>query len=133
LIRQEAMMVQEFQHQVLTKGEVALMVLGGKFTHAILKKAKKGDFRVQDDFGGTVTLYVPTPQEIRFAEKVVTRCNPQPVYARVDAIWDNQDQLVLSELELIEPELWFRFNPDAARQLAKAIVTHMNNTSNHHY
>ena len=131
LIRQEALMVQEFQHQVLTKGEVALMVLGGQFTHAILKKAKKGDFRVQDDFGGTVTLYKPTPQEIRFAEKVVARCNPQPVYARVDAIWDNQDRLVLSELELIEPELWFRFSPDAAGQMAKAIVNHMKDTSIH--
>jgi glutathione synthase/RimK-type ligase-like ATP-grasp enzyme len=127
LIRQEAMMIQEFQHQVLTRGEVALMVLGGKFTHAILKKAKQGDFRVQDDFGGTVTPYTPTPGEIAFAEKVVGLCNPQPVYARVDAIWDNQNRLAVSELELIEPELWFRFNPEAARRLASAVLQHIAN------
>ena len=27
------------------------------------------------------------------------------------AILDNQNQLTLTELELIEPELWFRFHP----------------------
>ena len=54
LIRQEAMMLQPFQYSVPVKGEVSYMVMNGKFTHAILKKAKPGDFRVQDDFGGTV-------------------------------------------------------------------------------
>jgi len=131
LIRQEAMLIQEFQHQVLTRGEVALMVFGGKFTHAILKKAKEGDFRVQDDFGGTVTLYEPTPGEIQFAEQVVSLCNPVPLYARVDAIWDNQNRLAVSELELIEPELWFRFNPVAAKHLAAAIVNHMKDSTTH--
>ena len=29
-------------------------MINGQFTHAVLKKAKPGDFRVQDDFGGTV-------------------------------------------------------------------------------
>ena len=37
---------------------------------------------------------------------------------RVDIILDNNNQLALSELELIEPEMWFRFNPDAAKKLA---------------
>ena len=39
LIRQEAMMLQPFQHSVPVKGEVSYMVMNGKFTHAILKKA----------------------------------------------------------------------------------------------
>ena len=28
--------------------------MNGIYTHAVLKKAKSGDFRVQDDFGGSV-------------------------------------------------------------------------------
>jgi glutathione synthase/RimK-type ligase-like ATP-grasp enzyme len=125
LIRHEAMMVQEFQHQVLTRGEVAFMLFGGKFTHAILKRAKQGDFRVQDDFGGTVARYEPSGDEIAFAENVVAMCDPMPLYARVDAIWDQNDQLAVSELELIEPELWFRFHPVAAASLADAILNHL--------
>ncbi len=122
LIGEEAMMIQEFQVRVPVKGEVAFMVFDGRFTHAILKKAKEGDFRVQDDFGGSVFPYDPSTQEIRFAEEVVERCGYDPLYARVDAIWDNQGRLSVSELELIEPELWFRFHPPAAGKLADAII-----------
>jgi len=122
LIEKEALMIQEFQEQVPRKGEVALMLFGGKFSHAILKKAKAGDFRVQDDFGGTVHPYQANSREIEFAERVLALCHPRPLYARVDMIWDNQDQLALSELELIEPELWFRFRPQAASLLADCIV-----------
>ena len=121
LIKSEAMMLQPFQKNVVEKGEISLMVMGGKYTHAVLKIAKPGDFRVQDDFGGTVHQYQPTPEEIRFAEKAVAACKPVPCYARVDVIRDNQGQLAVIELELIEPELWFRLQPDAATALATAI------------
>ncbi len=122
LIQDEAMLLQEFQEKILTKGEVALIVLGGQYSHAILKKAKTGDFRVQDDFGGTLHEYAPSPEEIYFAENAVRQVSPLPVYARVDVIWDNEDQLCVSELELIEPELWFRKHPAAAELLADAVV-----------
>jgi hypothetical protein len=44
------------------------------------------------------------------------------VYARVDAIWDNNNNICVSELELIEPELWFRFFPKAAESFAGAFM-----------
>ena len=71
LIAKEDMMLQPFQYNIATKGEVSFMVMGGAFTHAILKKAKSGDFRVQDDFGGTVQNYEASKDEITFAEEVV--------------------------------------------------------------
>ncbi len=123
LIADESMLLQQFQNQIMHKGEVAFMVFGGKYTHAILKKGKKGDFRVQDDFGGTVHPYVPSSREIAFAERVVAACSPQPLYARVDVMWNNQDNPCLSELELIEPELWFREHPPAAHVLADAVIS----------
>ncbi|WP_298420678.1 hypothetical protein [uncultured Kordia sp.] len=121
LISDEAMMLQPFMEQIVTKGEISLIVINGNYTHAILKKAKAGDFRVQDDFGGSVHEYNPSQAEIEFAENAVKACIESPMYARVDIIWDNDDKLAISEIELIEPELWFRFNNDAATQLAKGI------------
>jgi len=121
LLENEAMLLQEFQEQIITKGEVALMVIDGKFTHAILKKAKAGDYRVQDDFGGTVHEYEPSTELIQMAEDIVAVCNPMPLYARVDIMWDNYDQPIIGELEIIEPELWFRDHPPAADLLARAI------------
>lgn len=122
LIQSESMMLQEFQDNVISKGEVAYMIMGNKFTHAILKKAKKGDFRVQDDFGGTVELYDASQKEIDFALNTVANCGKETTYARVDVIYDNNNQLAVTELELIEPELWFRFKNSAADDLAREVI-----------
>lgn len=122
LIQKEDFMLQPFQKRIMTDGEVSHIVLGGKYSHSIIKLAKKGDYRVQDDFGGTTALYAALPDEKAFAENVVSVCNPQPLYARVDVIWDNNGDLALGELELIEPELWFRHNDKAADKLADAIL-----------
>ena len=121
LIFAEDMMLQEFQENIVTKGEMSLMVMGGKYTHAVIKKAKEGDFRVQDDFGGSVEIYNPSQEEIEFAEKVFSVCPEKPIYGRADIFYDNHNKLAIGELELIEPELWFRFNPVAADELADAI------------
>jgi glutathione synthase/RimK-type ligase-like ATP-grasp enzyme len=122
LIMDESLLLQEFQHPVIEKGEVAYMLFNGQYSHAVLKKAKPGDFRVQDDFGGTVHDYSPTREEIAFAEEVIAVCQPRPVYARVDVIWDNTNRLCVSELELIEPELWLRKNHLSAERFAEALV-----------
>lgn len=124
LISDESMMLQPFMHQIETKGEVSHIVFGGKYSHSVLKIAKEGDFRVQDDFGGSVHDYNASTEEINFAEQAVAACVPLPTYARVDVVWDNNDQLAIGELELIEPELWFRKCETAADQFARVIDAH---------
>ena len=74
LVQERNMLVQPYFETIIQLGEASLMVFDGKFTHAILKKAQPGDFRVQDDFGGTVHNYIPTKAEINFAEKVFETC-----------------------------------------------------------
>ena len=122
LIAREDMMLQPFQHRITEEGEISLMAIDGQYSHAVRKVAKAGDFRVQSEFGGSVHLYEPSSEEIAFAERTVAACNPTPTYARVDIIRDNSGQLALMELELIEPEMWFRLFPEAAERLANAIV-----------
>tara|TARA_B110000003_G_C16619276_1_gene522498 strand:+ start:1090 stop:2001 length:912 start_codon:yes stop_codon:yes gene_type:complete len=121
LIESESMLFQEFLNNITKKGEISLILIGGKYTHAVKKIAKKGDFRVQDDHGGWVEKYTPTKEEIVFAENCLTASPYKPMYARVDIVYDNNDKPSLSELELIEPELWFRFFPEAAEKLAEEI------------
>lgn len=125
LIAEESMLLQPFLDNIIPKGEVSYMTFGGKFSHAILKIAKPGDFRVQDDFGGSVHAYAPNAEEIAFAEKCAAQCTPIPVYARVDVVWDNNNELALAEMEMIEPELWFRMDKNSAHLLADVILTHI--------
>ena len=116
------LLVQEFQKNILSRGEFSLMVIGGKYTHAVIKRVKKGDYRVQDDYGGSVERYNAPNEMVGFAESIISKCDPTPFYARVDIIIDNNNELALSELELIEPELWFRFCPESAHLLAKEVT-----------
>jgi len=126
LVQNHDMLVQLFQKNILNFGEISLMMIDGKYSHAVLKKAKIGDFRVQDDFGGTVSQYQPSKKEIQFGENTINKLSFKPIYARVDIIIDNNNNLALSELELIEPEMWFRFFPSSAKKLALKIKNYFN-------
>jgi len=125
LITKEAMLIQPFIDSIMEKGEVSFMVFGGKFSHAVLKKAKAGDFRVQDDHGGTLHPYKASAEEIEFVQNVMAKCKTVPIYGRVDLTWDNDNQLALVELEIIEPELWFRKSNTSSKMLADAVVDYI--------
>ena len=122
LLSTEDMLFQEFLNDIVAFGEISLMFMGGNYTHAVRKIAKPGDFRVQDDHGGQVEIYKASTQEIEFGHSALSACPYKPLYARIDIVRDNSGILSLCELELIEPELWFRNNPSAADELAKACL-----------
>jgi glutathione synthase/RimK-type ligase-like ATP-grasp enzyme len=126
LLDDGALLLQPFQDDIVRTGEDTLMVLGGRYTHAVRKKAKAGDFRVQDDFGGTVHRLEPTLEQKELAERAMAACargaRPAPVYGRVDMVRGNDGRYTVMELELIEPELWLRYHPPAADVLAEAIA-----------
>jgi len=126
LLATESLIFQPFQQDVLKRGEDSLMVFQGRFSHAVRKVPKAGDFRVQDDHGGTAHPYVPTAEQIELAERAIAACFPAPAYGRVDLVRDKNGQLAVMELELIEPELWLRHHPPAATALADAIAELVN-------
>ena len=117
----EAMMVQAFEPAIVDTGELSLIVIDGRASHAIRKTVRAGDFRVQDDHGGKVEAHLPSAAECRFAEAAVAACPRPPSYARVDFVTRREGDFRLMELELIEPELFFRFHPPAADLFAAAV------------
>ncbi len=122
----ETWLIQPFLDTIISRGEISLIMINGNYSHSVLKIAKKGDFRVQDDFGGTVHDYQPAQNEIELAEKALKACPLLPVYARVDIVWDKMGRPLISELELIEPELFFRNRKASARELAQSISEKVN-------
>lgn len=119
----ETFILQEVQRSVLDRGEVSLLFFGGNFSHAVRKVAKHGDFRVQDDHGGTVHAYEPRTNEIELATCALAALPLPATYARVDMVDDNAGNPAVMELELIEPELFMRFHPTSANALAAAVQT----------
>jgi len=106
LIGQRDVMVQQFLPAVLDEGELSLVFLAGAFSHAVRKRPAAGDFRVQELFGGTAERAEVEPRLIRQAATAVAASPGKPLYARVDGVVVD-GELVLMELELVEPTLFF--------------------------
>ena len=122
LLEDASFILQPFLNDIVDTGEVSLMVFDGTYTHAIRKAAKDGDFRVQDNHGGTVHPYEPSNEQIELALRAMDACDPAPRYGRVDIARTNAGQWAVMELELIEPELWLREHPSSADDFARVIV-----------
>ena len=114
-------MVQPFLTNIVTEGEYSLFYLGGKYSHTILKTPKDEDFRVQEEHGGIITAVEPTEKLREAANKAFALIELSPLYARVDLVRDDDNEFALIELELIEPALYLRMDPDAPRRFAAAI------------
>ncbi|HWC65378.1 MAG TPA: hypothetical protein VG777_04785, partial [Thermoanaerobaculia bacterium] len=81
----------------------------------------RGDFRVQEELGGTAAA-VPAPAPlIGEARRALDAVEPPWLYARVDGI-ESEGRLLVMELEMFEPSLFLAFAPNAARRLAAAIA-----------
>ena len=89
-----------------------------------MKRPRSGDFRVQIEHGGTFEPATPTAHVIEQAEaaiRAVPTANMPPLYARVDGcIVDGE--LLLMELELLEPVLFLGTCEGAAGRLADAVL-----------
>jgi glutathione synthase/RimK-type ligase-like ATP-grasp enzyme len=120
LRRGPGVMVQKFMESIATEGEWSLIFFAGAFSHAVLKRPKTGDFRVQNDFGGTSHLADPPQHVLASASRALQAVDPT-VYARVDGV-DEAGQFRLMELELIEPMLFLGEHPAAPARFADAIA-----------
>jgi glutathione synthase/RimK-type ligase-like ATP-grasp enzyme len=121
-----AFLIQKFIPEIQTQGEISFVYIGGVFSHAVLKRPAAGDFRVQQEHGGSAELLRPDSALLDQANKIaatVARVRDS-LYCRIDAI-ARAGKLVLMELELIEPELFLGLAEGAAERLAKAIVGRM--------
>ncbi len=120
--------VQPFVEKVQDEGEYSLFFFSNKFSHAILKTPKDQDFRVQEEHGARIESVVPESALFETAASVLSLVQPIPVYARCDFIRGPNGQFLLMELELIEPSLYLRMEPGAARRFAKAFDAYVSRT-----
>lgn len=101
-------MIQAFLPAIQEEGEYSLLFFGGEFSHSVIKRAAKGDYRIQGMYGGVDTLYAPSATDIALArqclEAACAHCGVGTLlYARVDMVRGGDGALKLMEIELIEP------------------------------
>jgi len=115
------MMVQPFLPSVAEEGEYSIMLFGGRFSHAIVKRPKAGDYRVQPHLGGSETRCEAPAGAIELAKAALEAAPAEATYARVDMVRDADGALAVIELELIEPALWLQHAPDGGEGFAAAV------------
>jgi glutathione synthase/RimK-type ligase-like ATP-grasp enzyme len=112
-------LAQPFQDAIIA-GEWSLVFFDGRYSHAVLKRPRAGDFRVQNDYGGSAEPGPPPAGMIAAAVRVLDTLPERPLYARVDGV-DTAGGLVLLELELLEPALFLATDAAAAARFVDAI------------
>jgi glutathione synthase/RimK-type ligase-like ATP-grasp enzyme len=115
------MLVQPFLPGVTGEGETSLVFVGGAFSHAARKRPAEGDFRVHDDFDGTIEGVAPSAAQLDVARRALAAVGETLLYARVDLV-PGPDGPVVMELELVEPDLYLATAPGAADRLAAAVA-----------
>jgi glutathione synthase/RimK-type ligase-like ATP-grasp enzyme len=129
VLAREGLMLQPYLERVESDGEVSAIFLGGELSHGVRKVPVAGDFRVQDDFGARDFPYQFTGAErdtaaaaIAAAEQALALPAGGLLYARADFLRGATGDLLLTELELVEPSLFFRHSPTGPEKLADALL-----------
>lgn len=120
-----AYMAQPFVPGVVEEGEHSLFYFGGEHSHTVLKRPRTADFRVQEEHGGRIGAVQAGPELLEAGRRAMEAVDPTPLYARVDLVPLDGIGYAVMELELVEPALYFRMDPDAAERFAVAFQARM--------
>ena len=118
----QPMIIQPLIEEIARTGEFSLMLFDGEFSHAVVKRPKTGDFRVQPHLGGITLPSKAPPGAEQLARDALAAAPEWATYARVDVVPDNDGTLRIMELELIEPALFLEHAPDGGAAFTNSIL-----------
>ena len=122
-VLEREMLIQPLMPMIAREGEFSLFYFAESFSHAILKIPEKGDFRVQEQFGGReVTIDAPVAA-LSLAQAALASAPGPLTYARVDMVRGEDGGFYLMELELIEPSLFFDHASDGGTAFVAAVCS----------
>lgn len=114
--------LQPFIPEVVSEGELSFLFFGERFSHAMHKRPRAGDIRVQMEWGGSVDVIEPSSRLINQAQEFLNFLPAPTAYARVDVV-EVEGRLLLMELEVFEPELFLTYVPEAAEAFAASLLS----------
>jgi glutathione synthase/RimK-type ligase-like ATP-grasp enzyme len=115
-------LIQPYLPAIESEGELSLFYLGGRYSHAVRKVPRSGDFRVQPEYQGVITAVEPAADEREAAEAILAAVEDRLLYARVDLVRGLEGRPVLMELELVEPDLYLGHAPDRGRRFVDVVL-----------
>ncbi len=112
-------LVQPFLREIFDPGERSLMFFDGRFSHAVVRPPLSAGAADGKSPGARLQ---PPDDQLSFARDLLNCLERTPVYARVDIVPLRTGRVVLAELELVEPSLYFQQCPSSAGAFAEAVI-----------
>ncbi|HXD77621.1 MAG TPA: hypothetical protein VN616_07420 [Puia sp.] len=119
LAQGRGLLVQEFMPEIQRSGEVSLVFINRRYSHAVLKSAGEAEFRVQAEYGGRASPFCAGAAVIEAAAAVLAQFPGDVLYARIDGVI-RDGKFFLMEVELTDPELYFDHCPEARESFVQA-------------
>lgn len=116
------MMVQPFLKMIQDEGELSFIFIDGDFSHALIKRAQPGDYRIQSTYGGREEKITSSTDDLAAARAIIAALDEAPLYGRVDMLRGPDGSLLLMELEVIEPYLYPIEGPELGERMAAGIA-----------
>lgn len=113
--------LQEFEPGI-KQGEYSCFFLGGEYSHSIIKIPAVDDFRAVFIYGASTSRVEPPPLVLATAKRALQSVGKEVLFARVDIFQRDSENLLLMEIETVEPVLYFSFAPECVDKLCKAIT-----------
>ncbi len=120
LLRDRSILIQEFIPEITNEGEISLVYLNRKFSHAVRKTPAKSEFRVHAEYGGTREAFRPSTRTLAYAESVLERVKGDLLFSRVDLVESSRGPILI-ELEIADPMLYLGTQEVAVQNFANAI------------
>lgn len=127
--RGSAVLVQPYLRSVDEHGERALVLIRGRFSHAMKKGPVLTSGSGIDDRRQAhpdIARYEPDRSEVELAEHAISVAPASAgslLYARADVVTGEDGEPCVMELELIEPNLFFKHEPKALGGFATAVTS----------
>jgi hypothetical protein len=125
----EEVLLQPYLSSVERHGEVSAVAIADAALRGVRKIPVPGDYRVQDDFGAHDEPFDLPDEVVRSATRAFAfaaeRLGVDLLYGRADFLRDDEGVYRLTELELVEPSLFFRHDPGSAEILAEALLARL--------
>jgi glutathione synthase/RimK-type ligase-like ATP-grasp enzyme len=117
-------LIQPFLSAIQREGELSFVFVCGQFSHALIKRARGGDYRIQSLYGGTEVALDPAPADRAAAQGIMAMLPfaDAPLYARIDMVRLDGGALAVIEAELIEPYLYPLQGPGFGVMLAEGVL-----------
>lgn len=109
----------------IEQGEISIIYIGSKFSHAVIKKPSEGSFKCNGPHvGATINPYNPSAEEIRIGLTIRDIFQYKLEIFRFDYVITSTGPLIM-EVEVLDPNYYTKLDPFCAEKLYNFYITYL--------